>query len=151
MKKEALISSLVDAHICEAYEIKGASLEEIAAVEAAIGKVLPAQYREFLLGIGWGAGRFLQGTDIFLSALDGLRDEALGLLQDNHEGIELPEDAFVFSMHEGYEFTYFSILKGDDPPVHQYVEGNGPPVLTWKSFSDFLSDSIAQHSHMKAL
>ncbi|WGG52210.1 SMI1/KNR4 family protein [Rugamonas sp. DEMB1] len=150
MNKEELISSLVNAKICKASDVRGASLEDVAVLEKAIGQNLPAQYREFLLGIGCGAGEFLQGTDIFLSALDGLKDEATSLLRENDEGVQLAGDAFVFSMHQGYEFTYFNTSEGDDPPVYQYVEGNGPPVLTWNSFSDFLSDSITQHAQLKA-
>ena len=149
MNKETLISSLVNAKICQASDIRGASLDDVAALERAIGRGLPQQYREFLFGIGCGAGEFFQGTDIFLSALDGLKDEAINLLKENDEGVELGEDAFVFSMHQGYEFTYFNTCEGDDPPIYQYVEGNGPPVLTWNSFSDFLRDSIAQHARLK--
>lgn len=149
MNKETLISSLINSKICQASDIRGASLEDITALETATEQNLPAQYREFLLGIGRGAGDFLQGTDIFLSALDGLKDEAISLLQENDEDVKLADDAFVFSMHQGYEFTYFNTSEGDDPPVYQYVEGNGPPVLTWNSFSDFLSDSIAQHAQLR--
>lgn len=47
----------------------------------------------------------------------------------------LPADAFVFSMHQGYEFNFFVICEGNDPPVYKYVEGGGPPVLVWDSFS----------------
>lgn len=149
MNKETLISMLISANICQTSDIRGAALEDVAALERAIGQNLPAQYREFLLGIGRGAGEFLQGTDIFLSALDGLKDDAISLLRENDENIALADDAFVFSMHQGYEFTYFNISEGDDPPVYQYVEGNGPPVLAWNSFSEFLSDSIAQHAQLK--
>lgn len=151
MNKETLISSLVNAKVCQASDIKGASLDDIAALEKVAGRKLPEQYREFLLGIGRGAGEFLQGTDIFLSALDGLKDEAVHLLKENDEDVELGGDVFVFSMHQGYEFTYFNMSEGDDPPIYQYVEGNGPPVLTWNSFSDFLRDSIAQHARSKGL
>jgi hypothetical protein len=146
MNKESLISSLLNAKICQASDIRGASAEEVATLARSAGQNLPAQYREFLLGIGHGAGEFLQGTDIFLSALDGLKDEANSLLQENDEEAQLANDAFVFSMHQGYEFSYFITSDGDDPPVYQYVEGNGPPVLTWNSISDFLSISIAQHA-----
>jgi hypothetical protein len=151
MNKEKLVSSLVNAKICKVSDVRGISLEDVAALEKAVGQNLPALYREFLLGIGRGAGKFLQGTDIFLSALGGLKDEAINLLRKNNENAQIAEDAFVFSMHQGYEFTYFNTSEGDDPPVYQYVEGNGSPVLTWNSFSDFLNDSIVQHTRLKAL
>jgi hypothetical protein len=146
MNKEEIISSLINAKICEASEIRGASLEDVATLERAAGRKLPAQYREFLLGVGRRAGRFLEGKDIFVSALDGLKEEADSLMQENEEGVVLTKEDFVFSMHQGYEFTYFKLSEGDDPPVYQYVEGNGSPVLTWNSFSDFLRDSLNQYA-----
>ncbi|WP_082591422.1 SMI1/KNR4 family protein [Duganella sp. Root198D2] len=150
MKKEVLISSLVDAGICHLDEVRGVTPEEVARLEANIGKSLPSEYREFLSGVGRGAGRFLNGTDIFFAALDGLREDAIQLLRENEEDASLPDDAFVFSMHQGYEFTYFKISDGDDPPVYQYVEGNGSPSLAWNSFNDFLVDAIAQNSRLGA-
>lgn len=146
MNKELLIYSLLTAKICEANDIRGASPEDVAALEKVVGRKLPLQYREFLLGIGFGAGRFMQGTDIFLPSIEVLKSDALELLRENNECTELAEEVFVFSMHQGYEFTYFNISAGDDPPIYQYVEGNGPPVLTWNSFSDFLRDLIHQYA-----
>lgn len=60
MNKEILISSLLSANICQASDIKPASVDDVAALEKFIGQTLPLQYREFLLGIGFGAGGFLQ-------------------------------------------------------------------------------------------
>ncbi len=44
---------------------KECSLEEVKLLEQSLGLDLPMQYKEFLLGIGNGAGKFFQGTDIF--------------------------------------------------------------------------------------
>jgi hypothetical protein len=49
-------------------------------------------------------------------------------------------------MHQGYEFDYFIASEGGDPPVYQYVEGNGRPLRVWNSFSDFLRKSIGSHA-----
>jgi hypothetical protein len=59
-------------------------------------------------------------------------------------GVEslLPSNAFVFYGHQGYEFGFFLLGQGDDPPVYQYVEGEETPNLVWGSFSDYLSDVI---------
>jgi len=146
ISRHAIIECLVKEEICKADEIKGASFAEVEELEAATGKDLPAQYREFLLGLGNGAGDFFQGRDIFLPSLTGLKEEAINLLKENKEKAELNENQFVFSMHQGYEFTYFDLMEGDDPPVYQYVEGKGPPVLTWHLLSAFLRDSIAQYA-----
>lgn len=99
-------------------------------------------YRNFLLEIGHRAGLLFQGTDIFLGSIKELTKEAKGLLEENQESFNLPEDAFVFSMHQGYEFNYFRFSEGNNPPVYQYIEGEGEPKLAWDSFSSFLSDQI---------
>lgn len=146
MKKEQLIVTLINARISATHELIGCTDTEITELENLIGLNLPQQYKEFLRAVGKGAGKFLQGTDIFLSALTGLKSEANALLTENSENFSLPDDAFVFSMHQGYEFTYFNTTEGDDPPVYQYVEGNGSPLLTWQSFSDFVKEAIENHT-----
>ncbi|OKP93196.1 hypothetical protein A3842_00690 [Paenibacillus sp. P3E] len=126
-------------------EIHGFTELEVGRCEQSIGFVLPFQYREFLLTIGHDAGLLFQGTDILFRNVENLlelRKEAEDLLEENEETFSLPSDAFVFSMHQGYEFNYFVISEGNDPPVYQYVEGNGNSELFWGSFSLFLRKSI---------
>ena len=97
------------------------------------------------MGLVMEQANFFKGP-IFLLVLDGLMHEAKSLLAEDEAGVTLGENAFVFLMHQGYEFLYFYLSEGDDRPVYQYVEGIGMPMLAWKSFSDFLKDTIAQHS-----
>ncbi|CAK7007141.1 SMI1/KNR4 family protein [Saezia sanguinis] len=146
MNKIKLISLLLEKKICKEEDIQGCSIAEIEHLEKSAGLQLPGQYKEFLLAVGKGAGSFFQGSDIFFPLMNGLNKEAIELLEENDEEFDLPENAFVFLMHQGYEFDYFDTSNGNDPPVYQYVEGNGPPVLTWGSFSKFLNDSIMQHA-----
>jgi len=141
-----LNSTLIAYGICESEEIKGCSEGEIAKLEESSGVRLPTKYKDFLKKIGNGAGGVFRGTDIFLSAIVGLNEEAAALLKENGEDFSLPIDAFVFLMHQGYEFSYFCASEGENPPVYQYVEGGGPPVLTWQSFTDFLMDAIKSHA-----
>jgi hypothetical protein len=101
--------------------------------------------------MGHRAGRFFQGTDIFYGdGLFDLRQDAEELLEEDEgdEVIRLPEDAFVFAMHQGYEFTYFRLSEGDDPPVYQFMEGKGPPVKSWPSFSDYLIAYAELHAQL---
>lgn len=145
MDKEAIVSLLLESKIANENEIQGFSELEVEQCEQAIGLILPNQYREFLLAIGHNAGLLFQGTDIlfrYVEDLLELRKEAEDLLKENDETVSLPSDAFVFSMHQGYEFNYFVISEGNDPSVYQYIEGDGPPVLVWDSFSAFLRKSI---------
>ena len=146
MDKKEIVSLLCEYKIANNNEIHGFSALEVEQSEQSIGFALPIQYREFLLAIGHDAGLLFRGTDILFRNVEDLlelRNEAEDLLEENKETFNLPADAFVFSMHQGYEFNFFVLSEGNDPPVYQYVEGDGPPVLVWDSFSTFLRQSIS--------
>jgi len=145
MNRKEIVSLLREYKIASDNEIRGFTELEVGQCEQSIGSPFPDQYREFLLAIGHDAGFLFQGTDILFRNVENLielRKEAENLLEENGEAFILPFDAFVFSMHQGYEFNYFVLSEGNDPPVYQYVEGDGPPVLVWDSFSAFLRNSI---------
>ena len=130
--------------------------EQIAQLERQYQLTLPAAYREFLLWMGQGAGGFLAGDACFYEALTQLRDDALELLAENGVSGGLPDDAFVFSMHEGYQFQFFRVSEGANPPVYWYGEGESPTndsgtAVFRKSFdqySDFLVSSIVGHEQV---
>ncbi|TMV50639.1 SMI1/KNR4 family protein [Paenibacillus mesophilus] len=145
MDKIEIVNSLIQSGIAKPNEIEGFTELEVEQCEQAIGFHLPHQYREFLLSVGHKAGLLFQGTDVLFQNVEGLlelRKAADDLLNENEEDFNLPSDAFVYSMHQGYEFNYFIVSEGNNPPVYQYVEGDGPPVLVWDSFSTFLKKSI---------
>lgn len=147
--KQDLISAIVSAGLCEQHEAQGFSPEEIAQIQKESGLVLPTQYKEFLSAIGRGAGQYFRGTDMFGSVIPELNQMAVDLLVENKEPFSLPRTAFVFSMHQGYQFDYFDTAEGnEDPPVYQYVEGGGVPVRTWKSLGEFLLASIRWHTSL---
>jgi hypothetical protein len=75
----------------------------------------------------------------------------MDMLEENNEDFTLPPDAFVFSMYQGYEFKYFLLSDGDDPPVYQYVQNHGLPVMCWESFTAFLVEAINDHSPYKGI
>ncbi|MNJ01580.1 hypothetical protein D3C73_1612580 [compost metagenome] len=45
-------------------------------------------------------------------------------------------------MHQGYIFGYFNFSEGEDPPIYEYLEGNGRPKATWNNFTEFFSKSL---------
>lgn len=152
MDKKEIVRLLTENKIANANEIRGFTATEVEKCEQALGSRLPNEYREFLLAIGHDAGLLFQGTDILFRNVDHLlelKKEAEDLLAENEETFVLPKDAFVFSMHQGYEFNFLILSEGNAPPVYQYVEGEGPPVLVWDSFSTFLRKSI--HSIAQAI
>jgi len=60
-------------------------------------------------------------------------------------GVTLTPTLFVFGMHQGYEAVYFDTEAGDDPPVYQYVQCQGPPEIVWPSFTTYLRDVASQY------
>lgn len=145
MNKNELISLLVREKICKPSQIKGCKSSEVPALEQRIGYELPDSYREFLLAMGWGAGDFLRGTDIFYPHLESLFQEAKSLLEENSINFPRFNESFVFSMHQGHEFNFFLAKDHKDPPIWQYTEGNNPPQIIWSSFDDFINKSISDH------
>jgi hypothetical protein len=114
---------------------------EIEELEEWVGHCLPAAYREFLLWMGHSGGAFLQGSNCFYNDLESLQSDAKGLLEADRFSGELPGAAFVFFYAQGYQFNFFHLCEGDDPPVFLYYEEN--PVRTYFSqiytrFSEFI-------------
>jgi hypothetical protein len=65
------------------------------------------------------------------------------LLAECQSPLILPNDAFVFAMHQRYRFLYFVARPGDDDPaVYSYLEGEPGSKLVATSFSEFLRDVI---------
>lgn len=64
---------------------------------------------------------FFQGSDYYNP--DKLKKWAEALLQDDCFPVPLPDDAYVFVMHQGYEFYFVKLSEGGNPPVYYYLEG----------------------------
>ena len=94
---------------------------EVRAIEKRLGNKLPAAYREFLLLMGQKDGGLL-GRDWLYEYLEIFQEDAIELMRRDGFPVTLPADAFVFLMHDGYQFDFFCISEGDDPPVYHYIE-----------------------------
>jgi hypothetical protein len=105
---------------------------------------LPRTYKDFLKIMGHGAGKFLRGSDCLYQHLPQIQEWAKQLLVENDFPQTLPEDAFVFFMHQGYQFSFFRLSEGDNPPTYSYCEGQEQPyfVKSHDQFSEFLSVEI---------
>jgi hypothetical protein len=96
--------------------------DELSRIERFNEKSLPEVYKEFLLQMGKGAGRFMQGSSVFYDELSDLQEGAEELINEN--GLEaLPTNSFVFWMHQGYQMAYFILGESDNPKVYYYSEG----------------------------
>ena len=111
---------------------------EVAELERSAG-VLPASYKAYLLIAGREPPRAWVGSDCTIRHLPGLREGAEELLRENGQP-PLPARAFVFLMHQGYQFFYFEADgKDEDPPVLHYLEGQPNVVRRFERFSELVA------------
>lgn len=124
--------------------IKGCTEGEAGALETRVGRTLPAAYRAFLLWMGVDAGPLLVGSQWSCRYLADIQEYAVELLAENVFPQPLPDDAFVFWMHQGYQFLFFRCAEGDDPPVYYYHEARHKADFEpyAERFSDFISEAI---------
>jgi hypothetical protein len=117
---------------------KGCTGQEIADLVAGEMDILPESYRRFLHAAGNGVDDFLPGSDFTVSDLEGSRDAENEILSGS--GLPFfPSDAFVFSMHQGYQF-YF-IHHGS---VYYFLDGNEAVEKRFDSFDQFFRSVISE-------
>lgn len=125
-------------------DLKACSEKDVAKIEEFFKIELPAFYKEFLLIMGKSAGQFMRGNSVFYNEIFDLREGSIELLSEN-DFKELPENTFVFWMHQGYQFAFFYLDQGENPPIYFYYEGRTKDdfELVEKSFTDFLEKQLA--------
>jgi hypothetical protein len=104
---------------------------------------LPPAYKAFLLIAGQGFGPFEGSHYAFEDDLAELQRVGRRILQ--RDQAELPPDAFVFFVHQGFVVRFFLLDEDDDPAVNEYVEYERPgkPVKQLaRRFTDFLLHEI---------
>lgn len=140
---------LIELKLASPDELLGCTEDEVVELEEKLGILLPKAYQEFLLFMGHGAGRFLRGSDYFFKDLLVLKHWALALLEENNFPESLPEDAFVFLMHQGYQFSFFRVSQGDNPPTYYYCEGTDETafIKSHDKYSDFLMTEVEIHAN----
>ena len=139
---------LIQLKLVKPDELVGCTRDEVSAIEQQLGISLPRAYQEFLLSMGHSAGQFLRGSDCFFKHLPQLQEWAIELLQENNFAGSLPEDAFIFFMHQGYEFSFFRLSESADPPTYSYCEGTNQTsfIKSHESFSEFLVTEVEIHA-----
>ncbi len=116
----------------------GCSADQIAALTEQTKGHLPSTYLQFMEAAGNGVDDFLRGSDFTFEDLEGVREAAEELLAE--AGLEpLSSCAFVFTMHQGYQFYYFQ-----DGAVFYFMEGDYRPEKRFDSFESFF-DSVLQN------
>ena len=109
---------------------KGCSEAEVSALEREYNVSLPTDYREFLLRAGRGANGLWRGSDYTFDTLPEMQQAAVELLRE--AGLILPQDSFVFFMHQGYQFFFLN-----PEGVFFFVEGNKEVERRHDSFREF--------------
>ncbi|WP_293156931.1 MULTISPECIES: SMI1/KNR4 family protein [unclassified Microcoleus] len=137
-------NQLIELKLVRQDELVGCTRDEVIAIEQLLGISFPPAYQEFLLSMGCSAGKFLRGSDCFFDRLPQLQEWAVELLKENNFAESLPEDAFIFFMHQGYQFSFFRLSEGADPPTYSYCEGTNETsfIKSHESFSDFLATEV---------
>jgi hypothetical protein len=109
---------------------------------------LPLAFKEVLLLMGHEAGGFLRGSEFLYDDLAQLTNIAAEMLQDARFPERLPPDAFVFFMHQGYQFNFFRVCEGDDPPVYRFYEGKDMTTFPriYPAFTFFMITELADHA-----
>jgi len=132
---------------CEDTGLHPYSYTGILHIHRELNLALPQSYIDFLYDMGHGAGGFLKGSDCFYDDLINIQKWARDLLIENNFPLSLPDKAFVFLMHQGYQFSFMDLAEGYDPPVYSYCEGQKEQtfIKTADKFGDFLATEIAFH------
>jgi hypothetical protein len=101
---------------------------------------LPESYRAYLLLAGEYPPTSLVGSDCHGDRLFELRAGAETLLHECGDPFQLPKQAVVFWMHQGYQFAYFECDgKSADPAVWYYYENKPAPTLWYPRFSEWVA------------
>ena len=141
-----LKDQLIQYGITDPDGFSGCTEDEIAKAMSAQGVTfLPRLYRELLLEIGYYAGnRLFQGEDYTCTDLLWLKEVALKLLAGIREPFELPEDAFVFLMHQGCIFWYFHTKDHEeDPPVFVFSDKPREGEIAFQHLSELFNGAVS--------
>jgi hypothetical protein len=137
------VGEVCDGVTAAAHDLQALSYEAIDAIEADQPARLSDAYRAFLEVAGGGAGRFLQGSDVFYPDVIGIRATAQELLGTH--GLTLEATDRVFLIHQGAQFD-FTRGGGADPAVWSYNDGDDAPLQTHGRFTDWLRANVEEQT-----
>ena len=136
---EQLKQQIIERHLV-VKALKGCTEREIEQIRQSQGvDYIPEVYRQFLLAVGNSIGGVIyKGTDYNYRYLLRLKEWAEGIVSGLPNSPELPPDAFVFVMHQGYIFFFFRTFgRNDNPPVYSYFEGDAEFELLDQSLTEY--------------
>lgn len=129
--------------------LEGCDQAMIEALERDAGGALPASYVAFLLGAGWDTGSFMRGSDLSIGILPRLQRE----FRSATVGVRppIPESAFVFCGHQGYQYLWFHLGQAADPVAYYFNDARpGSIECTNKTLSQGLVQMAGDEYGVKA-
>ncbi len=135
-------------HLLRDLKVSGCRIDEIVDLEKELDVFLPEAYKEFLLWMGKDTNKFLTGSEVEYKHLVKIQCWANELLEERGCPI-LPNNAFVFHIHQGYQFSYFLLDGNDDPEVYFFDEviTKGVESLE-KPYSSWLATEAETHCQL---
>lgn len=137
------IKLLAELLLSKGIHLQPCNAEDIKKIEQRTGFTLPEEYLEFLSTMGRGAGIFMLGSSVFLDEIFDLEEGAQEIMNDNNLP-PLPSNAFVFWMHQGYQFAFFKVNENSNLDIYFFSEGYNMKdyKLMNSSLADFLYDQL---------
>jgi len=124
--------------------IVGCEEGEVRALMRAQGvRQLPGDYQGFLRLAGRRAADFRDATEMFYPLLLQTKDWIVESIKACADPFQLPQRAFVFASHQGYNYWYFDDAEAEPPGVVNWIEGRRPE-RRFTTFSDWLGSEV-QH------
>jgi hypothetical protein len=135
-------SELTTTEIKQLYAGQGLSETQLQRIEVALSLNIPATYRNLLSLVGSNARSIPAwvGSDWTSDIADlvDLNLAARELLQENPHLKQLPEDAFVLLLHQGYSLLFVHATLGDASPVYTYAETDEPWMTAFECVGETL-------------
>jgi hypothetical protein len=102
-------NQVINSKLATWWTMQGCWSYEIRDLENHYKVKLPTIYKDFLEKMGKGAGKFMQGTDMFYRSLFSNQEAIEDVLELECHPFSLEKDIFVLSSHQGYIFHFFNI------------------------------------------
>ena len=132
------------------HNMKPCSPKDIAQLkQLANNRLLPKTYLLFMESAGHGI-RFFRGSSYNINEISLLQEGAVELLQEDRSAETLTNNDFVFFMHQGYQFYFFKLDEGENPPVYFYEEGKNLKKFVKKhhSLTEFFIENYNGVEHL---
>lgn len=137
-----LMEELVSSKIVDENSFIGCSeeeMEEIEQIEKVFGFHLPKLYKDFLRLMGKRANDLFPDENMLFPQILSFSEEAREILEDYQPHLleQLPKEAFVFSVYQGEQFSFFITSEGDDPPIYHFMADKRHFTKVCEKLSDF--------------